>query len=338
MANKKKQNQGPVLILILIIVGVLVIIGGIWLIGMSSSPEETSSSPEFTLDIFEEGGTAADNAFLQSLSIQSRLRNQYQPDREGYGTFTLGEGSATFDDVAVELPPLPEDMWKLRYVMATGASNIDLCQVTKAYYQQPEFITLPPFEQTGLRYWTNPDPTHWVESGEGGFPQMQRIVVETSASPDEPIIGSACAFVFTAWGVQTYRGVYLQPYFMDKGVKVNPDQTTQTVVATGSDGADHIQVQATPNVLLLEPTFPVIKRGWIKQVTLTFTIDPDTPAGIYLVGVKALPVPDQSIDEQLRAASLEQGGIYARPNTAFSVSIGDVADVPPLQFEIEVRN
>jgi hypothetical protein len=98
-------------------------------------------------------------------------------------------------------------------------------------------------------------------------------------------------FVKADYGVQTFQGIMLKPYY-------NPTQ----FVTNGrfSDGSRevkqdvnyaecHIRVaELSPSEMLLEPTYPAFHTGWVKKVTTKLEIQ-NIKKGKYVVNIDIVP-------------------------------------------------
>jgi|GEM_PF-1620156 len=55
----------------------------------------------------------------------------------------------------------------------------------------------------------------------------------------------------------------------------------------------------SPDVLLLEPAFPIFQSGWAQKVGLKIRVKPGTPKGKYLIGIGVSPPPKEVADKWL---------------------------------------
>ncbi|HZX19986.1 MAG TPA: hypothetical protein VFF13_03155 [archaeon] len=166
--------------------------------------------------------------------------------------FSLNSESEVFN----ELPPIPTDFSEIAFLLATGRTySIGL--LSEGYYMQPEFY--PGFKESGIKYWTEPDPKYWATNGYGSYPADQADILSKSGRDEF----TAVVFFYTGYGVQTYQGT--------------------TIIPT-SESLEHFDIQVTPDTFLLTPTFPKFTSDWVQQIIITGKLKPNTPPGDYSIG------------------------------------------------------
>jgi len=144
---------------------------------------------------------------------------------------------------------------------------IDVCDLNENYYLQPDFYE--DSWQIGKRYYDEHDYSRWVVYGHGAYPANPHIVFKTD-KVDEWI--RFCTFYRTGWGTETYQGLKLVPSY-----------------------SDYFDVKIEPDMFLLSPTFPVIKKDWVHKLNITVRIKQSPPKGTYTIPVMAqVPPMEQS--------------------------------------------
>lgn len=162
----------------------------------------------------------------------------------------------------IEVPKKPEDFNLI--VREMQSQYIDLCQLNKEYFLQPEFYSNSWIR--GKRYYNNHDYSRWGVYGYGAYPGNPIIVFENKT------IGnwiSLCAFFHTGWNVETWQGIKLL-----------------------SEDNEYFDVTIEPNEFLLGRTFPVFDCGeedsWAKKLKLNVSIKEKPPRGTYEIGLNTV--------------------------------------------------
>jgi len=202
---------------------------------------------------------------------QQYFQEAFQPNRENYKVFEvaakfsgkpLSEMPRFFAlsseaEIWEELPPVPKDFSEIAYLLASGRfftiENLD-----EGYYKQPEFY--PGFKQTGLRFWTQPDPRGWATGGYGTYPAEQW----TDLKKGETENFKSTVFLYNGFGVQTYQGVTL---------------------FVGGDASKYFDISISPQTFLLDADFPKFQKGWAQKITIRGSLKPGTPKGEYTVPI-----------------------------------------------------
>jgi hypothetical protein len=175
------------------------------------------------------------------------------------------------------LPPFPEDFYRIRIlVLYSKISNLDL--LSENYWKQPEF--LPGFEESAVRLIKNPQPNRWGAFGFGIYPGDTRVFV----SPGTEF--NVTTFVHTSWLVETYQGIRLVTEYQKEIMLPYQDlQESQKIVQDPERVKQYFDVSVSPEVLVLEPSFPIMEKDWIQKVKVYVKVKPETPPGTYVIGV-----------------------------------------------------
>ena len=209
----------------------------------------------------------------REISIDSRIRATYQPDRSSYGLGTVRNQSFNLQEIFTELPSLPEDFYRYKYLSMTGRMDAEmLCAITQDYYLQPEFYRNN-FVDVGLRRYKEPSETHWTPEGYGNYPHQMEVLT----SPGESF--TLCTFFHTAWGVESYQGFSIVPVYPSKASVEGIEQDVDSEASKR-----YISLTATPSEVLLEPAYLIFKEGWVQPIKLFVSVSNDAPPGIYAVG------------------------------------------------------
>ena len=177
----------------------------------------------------------------------------------GIGLFSFFNDSAnaTFLTKDVVMQNLPElnDKYLLYQREIEQGGYIDLCSIPEDVYLRPEFY------QDWDRYYNSRYASHnyirWVTNAYGTYPSGGISV--GNLKEGEEI--TTCTFIKSGYGTETYLGLKLVP--------VN-NEYFETVIQ--------------PSIFMLEPTFPIIQKGWVKKIQMTFRAKKDVPIGEYVLG------------------------------------------------------
>jgi len=164
-------------------------------------------------------------------------------------------------DYMKNIPPKPADFPLIMREMESG--YIDLSDLNESYWLQPDFY---PNWDRAKRFYDQHDYSRWGVYGHGAYPANPEVVFNTTKQ------GSWISFDVlyrTGFGIETWQGVKLVP-----------------------EDNEYFNVKITPNQFLLEPTFPVFMRGWVKKITINVTIKKEPPKGDYTININIMP-PDK---------------------------------------------
>mgnify|MGYP001600766071 CR=1 FL=1 len=275
---------------------------------------------------------ALPNTLPEVTSAQLRLMELYQPNRDSYGDgiyWNFRTNTTTkfrIRDVAEkELPPLPEDFWKYKYVLLTKGF-LNFSNLSEEYWKQPEFVEIctgtdvgscvNSFKQNAIPYFKEKNIGIWFREGTLTFPAVQYVTTVAGAEFSIYVIWQ------TAWNVETYQGIKL--------VSIYPNTLAGNVVGNYNilDGKEKIKVvEISPEMLLLEPTYPIVKKDYRQLVKITFKVAEDIPKGDYMVAFEEVRLP-KNVEEQYYTKYLD---LYQPKSSLTSVN------VPKLQVIISVR-
>lgn len=212
--------------------------------------------------------------------VNTTLTNMYQPNRDEYGTGKVEIGGnikeiSIKDCIEKNLPKMPDDLWYYRHkLLLNKATSIDLINLTEDYYLQPEFIANT-FTESGINRWKTIDVTRWTIYGYGTFPADQF----TYTYPGEEFY--VIAFFFSSFGVETYQGLKIIPVYPSSVIE---REKGEGIIVNQTLSNRYIKIEIEPKEVLLEPTYPVFQKGWIKKVIIKVKVDENTPKGIYGIG------------------------------------------------------
>ncbi|VVB98893.1 Uncharacterised protein [uncultured archaeon] len=179
--------------------------------------------------------------------------------------FSLNSESEIFAD----LPPVPKDFSEVAYLLVSG-KNYAIGKISSDYYLQPEFY--PGFKESGLRFWSEPNPKYWGVNGYGTYPAEQFDTLSLSGRSDF----TAVVFFYASYGVQTYQGVTLVP---------------------SAETMKNFDVNISPDTFLLTPTFPKFNKDWAQAIVIKGELKPDTPPGDYTLGFLISSPPKEKKEE-----------------------------------------
>jgi hypothetical protein len=101
-------------------------------------------------------------------------------------------------EVFKELPPLPADFYRTKYMVMTGKATSEyMCNISKEYYTQPEFYS-DSFETLALQLLRNPRPEYWTPEGYGTFPHEMESITQAGNK------FSLCTFFHSSWNKKMY--------------------------------------------------------------------------------------------------------------------------------------
>ena len=151
------------------------------------------------------------------------------------------------------IPEKPEDFEAVKREVYAG--TLSMCKLNESYYKQPDFF---PSWEHAEKYYNSYDWSHWGRHGYTAFPVSLTYSVENMKAGDTIDL---CSFFANGWVIWTWQGFELKP--IDN---------------------EYFDVQITPNLFTLDPTFPVIGNDFVKKIHVTITAKKDIPAGNYVVG------------------------------------------------------
>jgi hypothetical protein len=234
------------------------------------------------------------------------------------------------------LPPFPDYFNKIHreicYQRIGDLSFYDQVGVNiTPYYYQPEILGAADcsylFDETGLQFYAGYEenqPGNFLykfgQIGYGAYPGSIYKKIEKNGGKINTTV-----FFHTSFGIVTYQGFNLVPYFPSNGNFQNEviEQNSETV-------KNYIDVKINDNIFVLEPTWPIFKKNWIKRVDMTLDVSPDTPKGKYLITIVPGPLPEQKENEWKIA--YYWANFISVGSSSFSV-VGE----PPIKILLEVE-
>lgn len=163
------------------------------------------------------------------------------------------------------------DIWK--------GQLTDLCEIEPEYYLQPDFYG-DSWDISKSTFYDNPDYSRWGVYGQGNMPKAISYTVNMKEGDQLTL----CSFFHNGFGIWTYQGFQLY-----------------------TDGSEEFfDVEVTPNLMTMNPTFPVFEDGWVRKIEITLTAKKDIPEGEYNINLRATgPTPEYSREELKRILHLE---------------------------------
>lgn len=225
---------------------------------------------------------------VKAESIESKMQTTYQPDRASYGYGKVGTSQFLIADVLQLLPPLPDDFWMMKSAMMSGMiSMTELSNLSKDYYEQPEFIANTFVDNCIPLFYREPDTEHWTPEGYGTFPHT----THTQTIAGQKLV--LYTFVHTSCGVERYQGLGLVPVY-PSSIELR-DGTWHSVDAEATKR--YIKVDIEPKNVLTAPTYPLYHPGWIQKVSISVEVSPDAPKGVYAIGFDVTQADSKLEDE-----------------------------------------
>ncbi len=313
MNPESKRRKTVILTSILVgglVIAVAIAISAFFYLDVSVRADDQDMTSEHVAEPIKEADGF--QLFLDTEMTESRLKNQYQPDRDSYGTgkVSTDRSSGTFEisNVFTNLPPVPDDFWRYKYEIMSGKiSVLTLSNMSDDYYQQPElygdsFKKVFPAPINGqcekgilddesgeclggcIAYWKKPDTTHQYTEGYAVFP----LEVGLSMKPGSQT--ETYTFIKSSCGVQTYQGFSIAVEYPDWGVNfdgsridVDPEKTQE-----------YFTVEVTPEFAVLSPAYPVYEDGWAKKVQLKIKANENAEPGYYSIGLNLGKAPESN--------------------------------------------
>ncbi len=229
--------------------------------------------------IDDESITSIDEISYQE-SIDARQKDQYMPERESYGLGKLEGKTFRINDIFRELPIIPDDFYSIKAEIMSGRATAPLlCGIDESYYLQPEFYR-DNFVDVGLRFYKEPDPTHWTPEGYGTYPNKMESMSYPGATH------KVCTFFHSSWGVETYQGLGLKVIY--------PTESTYNGVVyhfNKTESQKYISAKISPDAVLLSPAYLVFKDDWAQKINISIEISPEAPKGMYAIGFDVTQAP-----------------------------------------------
>ncbi len=209
-----------------------------------------------------------------------------------------GKGNITINPLVFrELPPYPTDFNEVHLLYERGRllENFSDTYPDEAYYKQPEWRPREiDMERCMKNYYTS-QPQYIGVMGYGAYPG------HTIVSPVRP--GETLRFVTTIradCGIVKFQGMMLQPVFNERvelrmrGVVVKEADQNPRIAER------YLDVKVSPEILLLEPTYPWFHYNYSQRVIVEVEVDEDIPPGNYAVEIVAVDPPYSYIQQWTR--------------------------------------
>ena len=124
--------------------------------------------------------------------------------------------------------------------------------------------------------------------GYGAYPGDIIIQSKEDASVKPGMDLEMVTYVHASWGVTKYQGMKLEIFYPESGISgfgiIKVQQDSNKV-------KDYFNINIDPNILLIEPSWPLFYSGWTQKVKIKIHINEDTPAGSYLIGISPVDPP-----------------------------------------------
>ncbi len=294
-ASAKKPAKGPDMKLLAgaALAIIIVAVAAVFLLGQGGAPRPSGApnggpgaAEVQTPQPFLDSGTGEPAEITpSSFAVRQRyFEEAFRPRRQDYDLFEKASEHLGIpiqqvpeffslnseEEIFEQLPPPPEDFSEIAYLLASGRTYA-IGGLSEEYFLQPEFY--PGFKESGLKYWSEPDPKYWSTNGYGSYPGEQFDTLSHSGRRGEFV---AVVFFYTGYGVQTYQGLTFVP---------------------ASDSLNYFDIKIEPDTILLTPVFPAFSSDWAHQIVITGKLKPDTPPGEYTIGLVVAPPPKEKRDE-----------------------------------------
>jgi hypothetical protein len=174
------------------------------------------------------------------------------------------------------LPPIPEDFWKVRIMIYTNKLR-DLTQFGEEYWLQPEWE--PSFTDTCLPKLQKADfpRTSHAAAGYGIFPIKQGWTINPGDTiRSMTVIKSACF-------VPRYQGIGFHVSYPESARFRNE---LEIWYSDPSKAKEYFTVEYSPQEVVIGPMFPIISSDYAQRIDVNVTASPDTPPGQYLVSLE----------------------------------------------------
>ncbi|MFH0969842.1 MAG: hypothetical protein V1776_00040 [Candidatus Diapherotrites archaeon] len=181
------------------------------------------------------------------------------------------------EDIFLSLPPIPADFAEVAYDLQIGRLY-QIGTLGPGYYKQPEFYfngleTAGVNRNYAFKAWSQPNLQYWGDYGMLTYPNKQFDTVSLSGRKTF----TATVFVTNGWNIQNYVGINL---------------------VAGKEGTDFFDLKIAEDqtgqpYFLLGPTFPKYSSTWATKVVIEGTVKPNTPPGVYTIGINPITPPKE---------------------------------------------
>ena len=159
-------------------------------------------------------------------------------------------------DIYRQLPP-PSETFAQDVNTLNYGNGLSVNQIPPESYLQPEFY--PTFESTGIKTWVEATAPLTNTFGFASTPAEQQATLEADSNGFTTTL-----FIGSAWGVTYYQGMGFR-------YTIQP--------------AANIQLQFSPNHVLMGPTFPIFTPEWLHKITIDGTIGEEVEGGEYTINI-----------------------------------------------------
>lgn len=186
------------------------------------------------------------------------------------------------ENIYENLPTPSEDLETLTIQVQRG-SYTRVCDLPENVYLRPEFY--PHWQREYERWYVNPNYERWGVHGFGVYPSSAGIKIQEIKKGDSTTV---CTLIKSGYGVQTYQGFKIE--------ELSNEYFDVDVL---------YEEQGFEDSVLLEPTFPVFRKGWVKLVPVQITAKQDIPQGNYTLGFDLLE-PSNAFNDAMQTYVLQQ--------------------------------
>lgn len=261
-------------------------------------------------------------AVVITLGYANLLKTSVRP------SYCDNKGSCIPQGVYDNLPEYPKDFNEIDIMVENSllpiVENFTEGVPDENYFLQPEFY--PTWETQGITYYTSLGTPGYTYNyvGVAGYGSNPGSIVIRS-QPGAPVRpGSdllAVTYFYTSWGVRNYQGMGLGIVYPDSALT---EAGQFQVVQNPEVVKNYFVVRTEPDVILLEPNFPVFKEGWAHKVRVFIHINDDTPPGQYVIGINPIAPPvdkDQEWFKLYRLRYYTLGGTIATERPTYQIFI-----------------
>jgi hypothetical protein len=194
-----------------------------------------------------------------------------------------------------ELPKFPSDLYQRRVLLKYNLIEYTGWEPGSEYWLQPEWSNN--FESIWLPLIQNPPVNRWGAAGYSVNPGDVLVQVIRGKDFEGTSLKS---FTYLRSGplIQTYQGITINTFFPASGSIAEGFATfsDRTKIATNpSDLSKYINVsveiidevpdRVSGNTVVIEPSFPIFKKGYAVKLVIRADLSKDIPAGKYVIGV-----------------------------------------------------
>jgi len=201
-----------------------------------------------------------------------------------------------------DLPDMPMDFYAKRVMYRYGLFEMDPELIGPEYWKQPEWY--PKFEENTVKVLQNAPADRYGVCCFGIYPADAYMRLKIDGGEFHTF--TKYAWIRSAPLVELYQGIRLAPHYPKEGnveKDVTPWQENPKIdfMQDPDVAKKYIGISFAPEQFLLEPSFPIFRKEYIKLIEMQFTIDPDIPKGNYIVGFDTVaPDKEVSIDWMLK--------------------------------------